>query len=49
MHPNEAQQKMAKATMTTGRRPYRSDSGPTKSWNTAFIAKYRLTASAALA
>lgn len=39
MQPNELKQNIIRDARTTGLRPKRSESGPTKSWKTAFIAR----------
>ena len=49
MQPNELRQNIIRDARTIGLRPNRSESGPTKSWNTAFIARNNVIVRVAVA
>ena len=49
MQPNELRQNIIRDPSTIGLRPNRSESGPTKSWNTAFIARNNVIVRVAVA
>ena len=49
MQPNELRQNIIRDASAIGLRPNRSESGPTKSWNTAFIARNNVIVRVAVA